>query len=57
MSLRYYDTLSALAPKSLVLAGFIVFFAILLLPIPIALGAPLFQRARYGTPEVNRAVR
>jgi putative peptide zinc metalloprotease protein len=56
MSLRYYHRLSALAPHSLVLAGFIAFFTVLLLPIPIALGAPLVYRARYGPPEVNRVI-
>jgi putative peptide zinc metalloprotease protein len=56
MSLRYYHRLAALAPHSLILAGFVVFFCLLLLPIPIALGVPLLQRARYGTREVNRVV-
>jgi hypothetical protein len=57
MSLRYYKILGALAPHSVIIAGFVVFFLVLLLPIPIALGVPLFQRARYGTREVNRVVR
>jgi putative peptide zinc metalloprotease protein len=57
MSLRYFDRLAALAPRGLVLAVFIVFFIILLVPIPIALGAPLVRRARYGAPEVNRVIR
>ncbi len=57
LSLRYYGRLSALAPQSLVLAGFILFFVVLLLPIPVALGAPLVSRARYGSPEVNRVIR
>jgi putative peptide zinc metalloprotease protein len=57
LSLRYYDRLSALAPHSLVVAGFIVFFVVLLLPVPIALGMPLLRRARFGTPEVNRVIR
>jgi putative peptide zinc metalloprotease protein len=57
LSLRYYDRLSALAPHSLVLAGFIVFFVVLLLPVPIALGLPLLRRARFGTREVNRVIR
>ena len=39
------------------IGGFILFFVVLLLPIPIALGAPLLQRARYGTREVNRVIR
>jgi putative peptide zinc metalloprotease protein len=57
LSLRYYDRLSLLAPKSVVTAGFIVFFAVLLLPVVATLGAPLFGRARHGTAEVNRVIR
>jgi putative peptide zinc metalloprotease protein len=57
LSLRYYTRLSALAPHSLVLAGFILFFVVLLLPVPIALGLPLVSRARHGAPEVNRVIR
>jgi putative peptide zinc metalloprotease protein len=57
LSLRYYDRLNAILPHSLVLGGFIVFVALLLLPIPIALVAPLAHRVRYGAPEVNRVVR
>jgi len=57
LSLRYYDRLSALAPHSLVVAGFIGFFALLLMPVAVALGVPLFRRARFGTAEVNRVVR
>jgi putative peptide zinc metalloprotease protein len=57
LSLRYYDRLSALAPDSLVLAIFILFWVVLLLPVPIALGFPLLRRARYGTREVNRVIR
>jgi putative peptide zinc metalloprotease protein len=57
LSLRYYDRLAVLAPHSLVLAGFILFFVVLLLPVPIALGTPLLRRARFGTPEVNRVIR
>ena len=57
LSLRYYDRLSALAPHSLVLVGFIVFFFVLLLPVPLALGLPLVSKARYGKPEVNRVIR
>jgi putative peptide zinc metalloprotease protein len=57
LSLRYYDQLSALAPRGVVTAGFIVFFAVLLLPVVFALGAPLFGRARHGTAEVNRVIR
>lgn len=57
LSLRYYDRLSALAPHDVVLAGFIGFFALLMLPVALALGAPLLRRARFGTAEVNRAIR
>jgi hypothetical protein len=57
LSLRYYDRLSALAPHSLVLATFILFFIVLLLPVPVALGMPQLSRARHGTREVNRVVR
>ncbi len=57
LSLRYYSRLSALAPHSVVLAGFILFGALLLLPIPMALISPLVYRARYGAPEVNRVIR
>jgi putative peptide zinc metalloprotease protein len=57
LSLRYYDRLSALAPRGVVTGGFILFFAVLLLPVVFALGAPLFGRARHGTAEVNRVIR
>lgn len=57
LSLRYYDRLSAVAPHGLVLAIFILFFIVLLMPVPIALGFPLLRRARYGTREVNRVIR
>jgi putative peptide zinc metalloprotease protein len=57
LSLRYESRLSVFAPHSIVLAGFIAFFVILLLPVPLALGLPLISRARHGTPEVNRVIR
>jgi putative peptide zinc metalloprotease protein len=57
LSLRYYDRLSALAPHGLVVAGFIGFFVLLMLPVVFALGAPLLRRARFGTAEVNRVIR
>lgn len=57
LSLRYYDRLSALAPHGLVVAGFVGFFVLLLVPVAIALGAPLLRRARFGTAEVNRVLR
>ena len=43
LSLRYYSVLVKVAPKGVVVGGFIVFFVVLLLPIPLALGAPLVQ--------------
>jgi putative peptide zinc metalloprotease protein len=57
ISLRYYDRLKALAPHDVVLGGFVMFFVLLLLPVPLALGAPLLRRWRYGSAEVNRVVR
>ena len=57
LSLRYYDRLSALAPHELVVAGFVGFFVLLLLPVAIALGVPLLRRARFGATEVNRVIR
>jgi putative peptide zinc metalloprotease protein len=52
----YYHRLSLHLPHGLVMAAFILSFVLLLLPIPIALGVPLLHRARYGAPEVNRAI-
>ena len=57
LSVHYHDILVKIVPKGVVVGGFILFFVVLLLPIPIALGAPLLQRARYGTREVNRVVK
>ena len=57
LSLRYYDRLAALAPHGLVVAGFVGFFVLLLLPVAIALGGPLLRRARFGAAEVNRVIR
>ena len=57
LSLRYYDRLSLLAPHSVVLGGFILFFIVLLLPVVFALVMPMISRARYGSREVNRAIR
>jgi putative peptide zinc metalloprotease protein len=57
LSLRYYDRLAALAPHNLVVAGFVGFFMLLLLPVAIALGGPLLRRARFGAAEVNRVIR
>ena len=58
LSVHYHDILVKIGvPKGVVVGGFFMFFAVLLLPIPIALGAPLLRRARYGTREVNRVVK
>jgi putative peptide zinc metalloprotease protein len=57
ISLRYYDRLKVLAPHGVVIGGFVMFFILLLLPVPLALGVPLFRRWRYGSREVNRVVR
>ena len=40
LSLRYYSVLVKVVPKGVVVGGFILFFVVLLLPIPIALGRP-----------------
>jgi putative peptide zinc metalloprotease protein len=56
LSLRYYDTLSKLLPHGVVIAGFIVFIIVLLLPVVFALVMPMISRARYGKAEVNRAI-
>jgi putative peptide zinc metalloprotease protein len=57
LSLRYYDRLSKLAPHSVVLGAFILFFIVLLLPVVFALVMPMVSRARYGSREVNRVIR
>jgi putative peptide zinc metalloprotease protein len=57
LSVRYQAILSHFAPHGLVVATFIVFFIVLLLPVPMALGAPMLERARYGSREVNRVIR
>jgi putative peptide zinc metalloprotease protein len=54
---RYYNRLSALAPHKLVLTAFIVFWAILLIPVVMQLGLPLLRRLRFGPAEVNRVIR
>jgi len=56
LSLRYYDRLSALAPHSVVLGAFILFFIVLLLPVVFALVMPMVSRARFGGREVNRVI-
>jgi putative peptide zinc metalloprotease protein len=57
LSLRYYDRLSLLAPHSVVLGAFILFFIVLLLPVVFALVMPMISRARFGSREVNRVIR
>ena len=56
-STHYYDQFSKLAPHRLVLTLFIVFWILLLIPLLMQLLFPLFRRARYGRPEVNRVIR
>ena len=47
LSVHYHDILVKIGvPKGVVVGGFILFFVGAVLPIPIALGAPLLQRAR-----------
>jgi putative peptide zinc metalloprotease protein len=55
-STRYYDRLLSLAPHGLVTAIFVVFSALLFLPVLITLALPLWSRMRYGTAEVNRVL-
>jgi putative peptide zinc metalloprotease protein len=57
LSLRYYDRLSLLAPRGVVLITFILFFVVLLLPVVFALVVPMVSRARHGSAEVNRVLR
>jgi putative peptide zinc metalloprotease protein len=57
LSERYYHELAPLAPPWLVRALFIMFWAVLLVPVVVQLGFPLFQRMRYGPAEVNRVIR
>jgi len=56
LSIHYYHEVSKLLPHGVVVGGLIAFILILLSPIVLALVVPLFQRARYGSPEVNRVV-
>lgn len=56
-STRYYDRMLALAPRGVILAVFVVFWAVLFVPVVVTLGLPLWRRARYGTAEVNRVIR
>jgi hypothetical protein len=56
-STRYYDRLLLLAPPGVVIAVFVVFWAVLFIPVAITLGLPLWRRLRYGTTEVNRVIR
>jgi putative peptide zinc metalloprotease protein len=57
LSTRYYDTLAALAPHGVILAGFIAFYVVLFVPVLAQLGLPLLRRWRFGAPEVNRVIR
>lgn len=54
---RYYDRFSKLVPHGLLITLFIVFCALLLLPVMMQLGLPVMRRIRYGTAEVNRVIR
>ncbi len=56
LSARYEKILSLYLPHTFVIILFIVFFVVLLLPVPIALGAPMLERARFGSREVNRVI-
>jgi putative peptide zinc metalloprotease protein len=56
LSVHYYHEISQLLPHAVVVGGIVAFVLVLLLPIVLALVVPLFQRARYGSPEVNRVV-
>ena len=56
-STHYYDQFSKLASHKVVLTLFIVFWVLLLVPLILQLVLPLFRRARYGRPEVNRVIR
>jgi putative peptide zinc metalloprotease protein len=56
-STRYFRELEKLAPHGLVLTIFIIFWALLLVPVAAQLGLPIWRRIRFGTAEVNRVVR
>jgi putative peptide zinc metalloprotease protein len=56
-SKRYFHLLTRHASHSLILTVFIVFYAVLFIPVLITLGIPLYRRMRYGTAEVNRVIR
>jgi putative peptide zinc metalloprotease protein len=54
---RYYDRFSKLIPHGLLVTMFIVFIAVLFLPVLMQVGLPIARRIRYGTAEVNRVIR
>ena len=55
--LHYYHHVPAQIPHSVVVAVFIGFCVLLLIPVLLQLGLPLVRRARFGTREVNRVIR
>ena len=54
---HYADHIPAHIPHGLVVAIFIAFCVLLFIPVFVQLGAPLVQRARFGSKEVNRVIR
>ena len=54
---HYYHHIPGQIPHGLVVAIFIAFCVLLFIPVFVQLGAPLVQRARFGSKEVNRVVR
>jgi putative peptide zinc metalloprotease protein len=56
-AVRYYDRFAKLVPHGVLLTLFIVFCAVLFLPVLMQLGLPIARRMRYGTAEVNRVIR
>ena len=54
---HYAHHIPAHIPHGLVVAIFIAFCVLLFIPVFVQLGAPLVQRARFGSKEVNRVIR
>jgi len=54
---HYAHHIPAHIPHGLVVAIFIAFCVLLFIPVLVQLGAPLVQRARFGSKEVNRVIR
>ena len=54
---HYGHHIPAHIPHGLVVAIFIAFCVLLFIPVFVQLGAPLVQRARFGSKEVNRVIR